>query len=96
MGKKKIGSVLVTRKRGLRGIFTERDLLSAFLSRERTLEIAVGEASSSPLCTSPAGISIHEAARFMASKHIRRLPLVRKGKLAGIITARDLVEEYAK
>lgn len=96
MGSGRIGSVVVTRKKGLRGIFTERDLLSTFLAKERPLDVAVGEVSSSPLITSPAGISIHEAARFMASKHIRRLPLVSKGKLAGIITARDLVEAYAK
>jgi CBS domain-containing protein len=56
----------------------------------------VGEASSSPLIKSLAGISIHKAAALMASKHIRRLPLLKNGRLAGIITARDLVEAYAK
>jgi CBS domain-containing protein len=96
MGRKRIGSVLVTRKKNLGGIFTERDLLSEFLAKERPLDTAVGEASSSPLCTAPAGISIHEAAALMASKHIRRLPLLKNNKLAGIITARDLVEAYAK
>jgi CBS domain-containing protein len=96
MGSAKIGSVLVTHKKGLRGIFTERDLLSTFLAKEMPLDIAVGEVCSSPLSTSKAGISIHEAARLMTSKHIRRLPIVRDGGLAGIITARDLVEAYAK
>jgi CBS domain-containing protein len=96
MGKARIGSVLVTHKKDLRGIFTERDLLSTFLAKEMPLDIAVGEASSSPLITSPTGISIHEAAKLMASKHIKRLPLLRGGNLAGIITARDLVEAYAK
>jgi CBS domain-containing protein len=32
----------------------------------------------------------------MADKHIRRLPLVEEEELIGIITARDLVEAYAK
>jgi CBS domain-containing protein len=32
----------------------------------------------------------------MKMKHIRRLPIIRGGKLTGIITARDLVEAYAK
>jgi len=32
----------------------------------------------------------------MTSKHIRRLPITREGKLVGIITARDLVEAYAR
>ena len=96
MGRARIGSVLVTRNKGLRGIFTERDLLSKFLAKEMPLDGPVGEACSSPLSTSPAGISIHEAAKLMASRHIRRLPLVGDGGLAGIITARDLVEAYAK
>jgi CBS domain-containing protein len=96
MGRTRIGSVLVTRKKGSFGIFTERDLLSKFLAKERRMDAPVGEAATTPLCTSPAGISIHEAAALMTSQHIRRLPLIRGEKLAGIITARDLVEAYAK
>ncbi len=96
MGRKRIGSVLVSRKKKLRGIFTERDLLSEFLVKEKPLDVPVGDAATSPLCTAPAGISIHEAAALMAEKHIRRLPLMKDNKLAGIITARDLVEAYAK
>jgi CBS domain-containing protein len=96
LGKQRIGSVLVSRKKKLQGIFTERDLLSGFLAKGKPLDVAVGGAASSPLCTAPAGISIHEAASLMASKHVRRLPLMKGGKLVGIITARDLVEAYAK
>ncbi|HMA06096.1 MAG TPA: CBS domain-containing protein, partial [Methanomicrobiales archaeon] len=77
MGSARIGSVLVTRKKRPRGIFTERDLLSKFLAKERPLDVAVGEVSSSPICTSKAGISIHEAAKLMTSKHIRRLPIIK-------------------
>ncbi len=95
MGKKRIGSVIVTRKGKPHGIFTERDLLSKFLAKGDTTDVAVGKAGSSPLVTAPAGISIHEAARIMASKHIRRLPLMKANQIGGIITARDLVEGYA-
>jgi CBS domain-containing protein len=95
MGKKRIGSVIVTSKGKPAGIFTERDLLSKFFARGGSTDIPVREAASSPLVTAPAGISIHEAARIMASKHIRRLPLVTAKRIAGIITARDLVEGYA-
>lgn len=96
MGSKRIGSVIVTRNKKPAGIFTERDLLSKFLMQGRTLHTPVGKAVSSPLKTAPAGISIHEAAKIMASQHVRRLPLTKKKQLAGIITARDLVEAYAK
>jgi len=96
MGEKRIGSVIVTSKGKPRGIFTERDLITTFLAKGKSLSILVGKACSSPLITAPLGISVHKAAYTMASKHIRRLPIAKAGELVGIITARDLVEAYAK
>jgi len=96
MGKKRIGSVIVTEKGTPHGIFTERDLLSAMMAKGVSLDVPAGEVCSPMLVSAPAGISIHEAAKVMATKHIRRLPLMKKKKIAGIITARDLVEAYAR
>ncbi len=96
MGRQRIGSVIITRKDEPFGIFTERDLLTAFLAKSRALFSAVGPECSTPLVTIPAGISVHRAAAVMALKHIRRLLVVRDDKFVGIITARDLVEAYAK
>jgi len=96
MGQQRVGSVIVTSGERPLGIFTERDLLSTFLARSRSLDIPIGEACSGLMTSAPAGISIHEAARIMAAKHIRRLPIMKKKEIAGIITARDLVEAYAK
>jgi len=96
MGNQRIGSVIVTKNEKPTGIFTERDLLTSFLSKDKPLTTQVGKKSSSPLITQPSGISIHKAAITMTLKHIRRLPIDKKGHLIGIITARDLVEAYAK
>ncbi|MCQ8893086.1 MAG: CBS domain-containing protein [Methanolinea sp.] len=96
MGTERIGSVIVTRDGSPQGIFTERDLLTTLLARGESLDIPVGDVARFPLITAPAGISIHKAAFTMAKNHIRRLPLVRRKKIVGIITARDLVEAYAK
>src|SRR5512137_66445 len=96
MGQKRVGSVIVTSNGKPLGIFTERDLLSTFIARSQPLDIPMGEACSGLMTTAPAGISIHEAAKVMAEKHIRRLPIMKKKQIAGIITARDLVEAYAK
>lgn len=95
MGKKRVGSVIITRLGKPFGIFTERDLLSTFLAHSRSLDTPIGEACSGMLTTAPPGISIHEAAQVMAAQHVRRLPIMKKKKIAGIITARDLVEAYA-
>ena len=96
MGTQRIGSVIITRKGEPFGIFTERDLLTGFLAKGKALFTAVGPECSTPLITIPAGTSVHRAAATMALKHVRRLPVVRDEKLEGIITARDLVEAYAK
>jgi len=96
MGEKSVGSVIITRNGDPMGIFTERDLLTKFLAKDQSLKVAVGEACSSPLVTVPLGSSIHDAAAIMSSKHIKRLPITKDGKLVGILSARDLVEAYAR
>jgi CBS domain-containing protein len=96
MGEKRIGSIIVTSNEEPIGIFTERDLLTTFLVKGKSLETKVGKEASSPLMTAPAGTSIHRAAAIMALKKIRRLPIATKENFVGIITARDLVEAYAK
>jgi CBS domain-containing protein len=96
MSEYRIGSVIITSQGEPFGIFTERDLLSTFLFKGKPLIAEVGREASSPLITTAPGTSIHRAAALMALKHIRRLPVATNDKLLGIITARDLVEVYAK
>ena len=96
MGEKRIGSVIITKNKQPHGIFTERDILTTFLAKEKTLDTMVGNVASSPLIIIPSGTSVHKAAYIMASKHVRRLPVMKDNKIVGIVTARDLVEAYAK
>ena len=96
MGSNRIGSVIITREKEPFGIFTERDLLTNFLAIGKTLFTDVGPNCSQPIIAIPAGTSVHRAAATMALEHIRRLPVVKDEKIVGIITARDLVEAYAK
>jgi len=96
MGKRRVGSVIITHEGEPFGIFTERDLLTSFLAKGRDLYTEVGPACSWPLITISSGTSVHRTAATMAVKHIRRLPIVKDEKVVGIITARDLVEAYTK
>ena len=96
MGKKRIGSVIVNREGKHYGIFTERDLLTSFLAKGGNMNVMVYGSISAPLITVPCGTTIHKAAYIMATKHIRRLLVMKDDKIVGIITARDLVEAYAK
>jgi CBS domain-containing protein len=96
MAEKHVGSVIVTSQGEPRGIFTERDLLTKFLAQDKSLIEEVGNVCSSPLITAPVGISAHEAAAIMVGKHIKRLPITKGDKLIGVLSARDLVEAYAR
>lgn len=96
MATKHVGSVIVTSKGEPVGIFTERDLLTKILCKDKSLIEEVGNVCSSPLIIAPIGISTHDAAEIMIKKHIKRLPIAKDGKLVGVLSARDLVEAYAR
>ena len=75
------------------GIITERDIarLVAFSSNLST-DTAISEVMSKPLITINQNSSIKEVTDLMQQNNIRRLPIVDdKGKLVGIITAKDIL-----
>jgi CBS domain-containing protein len=96
MDRKRIGSVLIGEEdKRPYGIFTERDLLVKVLLKKLSLEFLVGELASVPLVTARLGIDGIQAAKVMVSKRVKRLPLTSGGNVAGIVTARDIVEAFA-
>jgi acetoin utilization protein AcuB len=97
----KIRRLPVVDKRGrLTGIVSDRDLLHAEPSAATTLSIwevnyllsklTVEEVMTKPVITVAADTPIEEAARIMADNKIGGLPVLRDGKLVGIITETDL------
>ncbi len=75
------------------GIITERDIarLVAFSSNLST-DTLISEVMSKPLITISQNSSIKEATDLMQQNNIRRLPILdNKGKLVGIITAKDIL-----
>jgi len=54
----------------------------------------VGEAMTSPALTLEPGRPVSEAAKLMVEKGINRLPVVRDGRLVGIVTRADLVRAF--
>jgi CBS domain-containing protein len=96
MREKRIGSVMVNRHHKRFGIFTERDLLSILVPPAADLSVSVGIYCRRPVITALVTDTMKEAARVMKSNKIKRLPLTEGGRLAGIVTARDIVEAYAK
>lgn len=96
MREKRIGSVVVTRHLRRYGIFTERDLLPLLTAKSPDVRAPVGKHCSRPVITAPLKSSVKEAVTLMKKNKIKRLPLTKDGKIVGIVTARDIVEAYAK
>lgn len=85
---------LVVEKRGLpEGVITERDVIRRCLGKEMDpAKTSVGGVSSSPLITIGPDATIRDAMDLMASKDIRRLFVVEKGKIIGRVTQTELFQ----
>lgn len=94
MDKKRIGSVLVGDGEQL-GIFTERDMLKKLLTRRVSMNLPVKSLATRPLISGAIGMGGYEVAEIMVKNRIKRLPLTKAGKIAGILTARDVVKGCA-
>jgi CBS domain-containing protein len=90
MWKQQTGSLLVMDGEDLVGIVTERDVLKAVASGARLEEVRVSEVMSKDLVTVGPGTSLREAAKVMADRWIRHLPVVDGGKVVGVMSQRDL------
>ncbi len=86
----RISSVLVLGDGGPAGIVTERDLVNVVADGVDPKSVTVGERMTKDLATLEPRADIAEAAKLMAERGIRHLPVVDKGRLAGIVSIRDL------
>jgi CBS domain-containing protein len=73
-------------------IITERDLLSFFKGRVGRTKVA--EVMTKNVVTANPKTTILEAERVMIARSFRRLPIVSKSKLVGIITAMDIIRFF--
>ena len=92
MNKFGIGSIVVMEGEKAVGIVTGTDVLRRIVEpcTDPTL-VKVREIMSSPLVSVSPEASIEEAAKLMANKKIKKLPVIEKGKLTGIVTSMDLM-----
>jgi CBS domain-containing protein len=93
MEKNNIGCVVVVRGHVPVGIVTERDITYRVVAPNRKPdEVLVRDIMSKPVETISPDTSITQASKIMATQNIRRLPVIGKDKLLGIITNTDIVQ----
>jgi len=92
MNKFRIGSVIVTINNKPVGIITERNIMERIV--QPRLDPGIVKAKdimSSPLVTVDSYSAIEEAAKIMADKQVKTLPVLEEGKILGVITTSDVV-----
>ena len=93
MEKHDLGCVIVKSEKGKPlGIITERDLVERVLAKNvKPDAVKVKEVMTSPLITIEPDEPISEAARRMNRLNIRRLGVVYKGQLIGLVSSKDIL-----
>ena len=96
MAEKDIGSVVVTHEDKIVGIITERDFVRKVLaSGNNPAEITAGTCMSAPLISIDPDALLSEAAKIMSSNKVRRLAVIKEGKLHGMLTSSDIARHLA-
>jgi len=93
MDKNDVGCVIVTSKQGKPlGIITERDLVVRILAKNtQPNKTTAKEVMSSPLITIDPDVTLSEAARRMSRLNIRRLGVLYKGNIVGLVSSKDIL-----
>jgi CBS domain-containing protein len=92
MKKNSVGSLIVMQKERPIGIVTERDILLKVIAGDKTpAKTKIKEIMSTPVVTIGPNTDVAEAAKKMAKLNIRRLPVVQKDELQGMVTENDIL-----
>jgi CBS domain-containing protein len=96
MSQKEVGDVVVTEGESPRGIVTERDFVRRVIAKRRPLDTKISDVMTTPLIMIDPDASLGEAARKMVNNRIRRLPVVEKHRLVGILVVSDFARHLSK
>lgn len=95
MWRNQTGSLLVMDDGRLTGIITERDVLRAVALGADPATSTVDEAMTTEVFTVPPDMELREAARVMAARWIRHLPVVDGQQVLGLVSMRDVTGVFA-
>ena len=89
----RIGALVVEEMLKPVGVFSERDLVNRLAtSGARAYDFKVRELMSSPVISGTLDDTVEHALGVMTSRHIRHLPILDGGDLAGMVSIGDLVK----
>jgi CBS domain-containing protein len=90
---KNIGALVVTREAAILGLISEREIVHAFSRHgEAAGSMPVKEVMQYGVTTVSPDDSVNRVMNLMTHHRVRHLPVVRDGKLAGIVSIGDVVK----
>jgi len=91
MNKNRINCLVVTYDKRIAGILTERDLLERVLEKgKEPKETDVSEIMTRQVLVGKPTMELVEASKFMFEKKVKKLPIMEKNRLVGIVTLTDI------
>ncbi len=91
MNERHIGSVLVTDRKRLLGIFTERDVLRRVVAEQRDpAATALADVMTRQVAFAAPHTTLDEIRRVMRERHIRHMPVLDRRRIVGMISIGDL------
>ncbi|UCZ51856.1 CBS domain-containing protein [Bacillus shivajii] len=85
-----VGAIPICENQHLLGMITDRDIVMRGVAEKKPNSSQVTDVMSDHLLTAEPSMSVDEAAKMMAEKQIRRLPIVENSRLVGIVSLGDL------
>ena len=93
MARHKVGALLVMEGDDLVGIFSERDYArKVALHGHNSRDALISEMMSAQVCTTHEQAELPSVMNAMTDGHFRHLPVLREGKVVGMITIGDVVK----
>jgi CBS domain-containing protein len=94
MSKNRTGACVVVDGGELKGLFTERDVMSKVVGKRLDpATVKIGDVCTIHLITATRETPEHQALRTMIDRHIRHLPVIDEdGKLVGMLSLRKLLQ----
>ena len=91
MLKKKVGGLVVTKNNNLVGIITEKDLVRIVAKGKNPEKILVKDTMNKRVRVIAPKEDIYDAILRMRKKDVRRLPVLDKKRLIGLLTVKDIL-----